>query len=77
MQTPGTVAVPTPRGPNQNAETQDKCSSTGNSKKHQSTSEGQNKAQAQANPLPTCSVKEKRKKCLTVVQPCYGVGPKS
>lgn len=67
----------TPEWASQNAETQDKRSSTGNSEKHQSTSKGQNEARAQANPLPIRSVKEKRKKRLPVAQPCYGVGPRS
>lgn len=78
----GTMAAPhrhpSPRkGARKNAETQDKCSSTGNSRKHQSMSEGQNQARAQASPLPVHSEKEKRKKCLSVAQPCYGVRPKS
>lgn len=51
---------PIPERAGKNAETQDRCSSAGNSKKYQSTPEGQNWAQAQANPCPFTPRKKRR-----------------
>ena len=67
---------PIPGRAGKNAETQDRRSSAGNSKKHQSTLEGQSWARAQANPLLIRSAKEE-KEHLLLAQPCYRVGPRS